>query len=90
MGETARQAFASSLSISERLAKSEPERVDDQVDLLVFCVDVSPADGSPNRLLLARFLALLQELQRQGRLAPADQAKIAALQEMLAELDQPS
>jgi len=88
--EAARQAFASSLSIAERLAKSEPERADNQLDLVVSWVKVATAEGSPNRPLLERALALLQELQRQGRLAPADQAKIAALQEMLAELDQPS
>ena len=88
--EAARQAFASSLSIAERLAKSEPERADYQLDLVVSCVKVATAEGSPDRSLLERALALLQELQRQGRLAPADQAKIAALQELLAELDQPS
>ena len=50
---------------------------------MVSYVKVASADSPPDRPLLERALALLLTLEEQGRLAPADQAKIGALQEML-------
>ncbi len=88
-GEAARQAYSSSLEIRERLAKSEPERADYQLDLVVSLVKVATAGDSPARPPLERALALLLELDRQGRLAPADQPKIEALRQMLVSAPPP-
>ncbi|MFZ9752581.1 MAG: CHAT domain-containing protein [Cyanobium sp.] len=82
-GEAARQAYASSLAIAERLAKNEPERADYQRDLVVSYVKVASAASPPDRPLLEKALGILLALKEQGRLAPADQAMVGALQEML-------
>ena len=89
-GEAARQAYESALTIRERLAKSEPERVDYQIELVVPYSRLGLTSTPPDRALLEKALAILLTLQEQGRLSPADQPKIAALQQLLEGLDQQS
>ncbi|MBV8092445.1 MAG: tetratricopeptide repeat protein, partial [Acetobacteraceae bacterium] len=83
-GEEARQMYLKVLAIAERLAQAEPDRADYQVDLAVSLVKRAFGEGdSAERQLLARALSILEALKAKGRLAPADEPKIAALQRML-------
>ncbi|MFN6338092.1 MAG: TIR domain-containing protein [Cyanobacteriota bacterium] len=83
-GEEARQAYQGSLEIRERLSKAEPERADYQRDLVISLVKIGTVADPVDRAMLQSALAILESLERQGRLAPADQPKIAAIHEMLA------
>ena len=85
-GEPARQMYLKDLDIAERLAKAEPGRADLQIDLASSLVKAGLAADPPSAAPLQRALSLLETLERQGRLAPADQPKIAALRELLAGL----
>ncbi|MFM8937263.1 MAG: tetratricopeptide repeat protein, partial [Vulcanococcus sp.] len=85
-GEPARQMYLNSLQIRERLATAEPDRADLQIDLATSLVKTGLAADPPSPAQLQRALTLLETLERQGRLAPADQPKIPALRELLAGL----
>jgi hypothetical protein len=82
-GEEARDAYLKDLAIAERLAQAEPDRADYQVDLAISLTRVGIAGGSFAREPLERALAILLTLQKEGRLAPADEPKIAAVRELL-------
>ena len=84
------ERYQQMLAHFERLAKSEPERADYQMDLVVSYFKIATASTPPDRALLEKALTILLTLQEQGRLSPADQPKIAALQQLLEGLDQQS
>lgn len=79
--DEAREAYRKDLAITERLAQAEPERADYQMDLVVSLVRLGTMTSS--RVHLARALAILQTLHKDGRLSPQDEPKIAALQKLL-------
>ena len=81
-GEQARDAYARSLAIRERLAKAEPDRADYQVDLVISLVRIGMSEP-PSQELVIQALNILQNLDREGRLSPEHNAKIGALQEMI-------
>jgi hypothetical protein len=71
-GEDARQAFAKSLAIAERLAQAEPERADYQRDLIMSWVKMSEIEADRAGQHLSRALAIARDLQ--AALACADVA----------------
>ncbi|MBV8589907.1 MAG: hypothetical protein JO212_07580 [Acetobacteraceae bacterium] len=76
--------YLKALAIGERLAQAEPDRADYQVDLVNALVRRAILEGeSGGRPYLARALSILETLKAEGRLAPADEPKIAALHRML-------
>ena len=85
-GEQAREAYARSLAIAERLAKAEPDRADLQMDHVISLVKVATFAEPATRALLEQALAILLQLDQQGRLVHADQQKIVALRQMLVAL----
>jgi hypothetical protein len=70
--DEARQAFAKSLAIRERLARADPGRADYQRDLIVSWVRMSEIEPARRREHLSRALAIARGLYDQGRLAPVD------------------
>ncbi|HYI07924.1 MAG TPA: tetratricopeptide repeat protein [Thermoanaerobaculia bacterium] len=83
--DKAREVYVNALQIRERLAAAEPGRADYQVDLSLTLARVGGIAGS--RELLERALAILQTLHREGRLSPQDEPKIAAVEELLRDLE---
>ena len=82
-GEKAREAYLNALQIRERLAESEPDRADYQVDLASSLVRVALTGASERQKGLKRALSILTALRDQERLAPVDEGKIAALEQMI-------
>ena len=81
-GEQAREAYARSLAIAERLAKAEPDRADYQVDFVISLVKIGTSEP-PSKEPLDKALKILQTLEQEGRLSPEHSPKIGALQEMI-------
>ena len=84
-GEKAREAYLKDLAIAERLAQAEPDRADYQVDLVNSLVRFTTLDDPNAHEHLRRALTILLELQKQGRLAPEHEPKIAAVKQLLGE-----
>jgi hypothetical protein len=84
-GEAARQAFAKSLAIIERLAQAEPGRADYQRDLIVSWVKMSEIDTARAREHLSRALSIARRLYDEGRLAPVDAWMVDELARRLGE-----
>jgi hypothetical protein len=81
-GEQARESYASSLAIAERLAKAEPDRADYQVDFVNSLVKIGTSEP-PSIEPLVKALKILQALEQEGRLSPEHSLKIGALQKMI-------
>lgn len=76
----AREAFLKDLAIAERLARAEPERADYQVDLAISLRTTAAfSNREEARSRLARARSILEDLATGGRLAPADQPRLAAV-----------
>jgi tetratricopeptide (TPR) repeat protein len=82
-GELARDAYRNSLAIAERLARAEPDRADYQVDLAISLTRTGVAGDSIAPEPIERAIAILLTLQKEGRLSPADEPKIAEFRELL-------
>jgi hypothetical protein len=83
-GEPAREFYLKDLAIAERLAGAEPDRADYQRDLVVSLVrQAQTTDGPTARECLQRALGIIETLQAEGRLAPADAGMLPALRQML-------
>lgn len=67
----------------ERLAEAEPDRADYQVDLAVSLMSVTQVGAGNREALLTRALSILNALKAEGRLAPVDEPKIAAVEQLL-------
>jgi tetratricopeptide (TPR) repeat protein len=85
--EPALEAFERDLEIAERLASAEPDRADYQVDLAISLTKVGGIRGSAGRPYLKSALMILDTLQSDGRLSPADQPTIEWVRKMLTALD---
>jgi hypothetical protein len=85
--EPAIEVFEKDLEIAERLASIEPDRADYHVDLASSLARVGRVRGSAGRPQLERSLMILDTLQSNGRLSPADQPKIEVVRKMLTDLD---
>jgi tetratricopeptide (TPR) repeat protein len=68
--EAARDYYTRDLAITERLAESEPERADYQVDLVVSLARQAEYVPEEREACLRRGLAILRQLQAEGRLMP--------------------
>ena len=86
-GEAARDAYQKDLEIAQRLAAAEPGRADYQVDLAISLMRVGTLKGAEGRRDLEGAVSILERLEAEGRLAPAEQPKIDAVRQLLAELD---
>ncbi len=89
-GEAARDLFAKSLQIRERLAAAEPDRADYQFDLVVSLqriASVTPESAPAN---LRRCLDILRALAAEDRLTPDQEKWIAHFEVQLAELGKAS
>jgi tetratricopeptide (TPR) repeat protein len=85
--EAARQVLAQGRAITEHLAAAEPDRADYQRDLVVSLVRAAKMTrGHTVREHLQRALGIVETLQAEGRLAPADAGMLPALRQMLDEL----
>jgi hypothetical protein len=83
-GEEARQAYAKSLAITERLAAAEPDRAHYQRDLVVSLVKLSESEtGSNASRALTCALGIVEDLSASGRLAPTDAWMIDDLRQRL-------
>jgi len=88
LGQTgdAHKAYAAALEIRERLAANERVRADYQMDVVGSLARTALHAGCGARALLERAASILQTLDADGRLAPADRPKIDAIAELLASL----
>ena len=83
-GEAARDFYLKDLEIAERLARDEPDRADYQRDLVVSLVQHAQiTEGAGGRAHLQRALGIVEALQTNGRLDPADAELLPALRGML-------
>src|SRR5205823_4785451 len=82
-GDKSREYRDKDLAIAERLAAAEPDRADYQVDLVISLVNVGTNEKPTDNERLQRALSIILALKREGRLAPADEPKIAAVQAVL-------
>ncbi len=84
-GDQAKEFFLKDLAIAERLAQAEPDRADYQVDLAVSLAKVGQVSDTENgERFFKRALSILNTLKAKKRLAPEDEPKIAALEELMA------
>jgi tetratricopeptide (TPR) repeat protein len=81
--DQSREYFLKDLAIAERLARLEPDRADYQVDLAISYWMVGESGVENPAEYFTRALSILNALKDQGRLSPADEPKIAALEQML-------
>ncbi|MEM8961838.1 MAG: tetratricopeptide repeat protein, partial [Acidobacteriota bacterium] len=85
--DEALEAFGEDLAIAERLASSEPDRADYQVDLAISLQMVGKLQGQDGLAHLQRALSILETLDEQGQLAPADQPGLEAVREAISQLE---
>ena len=85
--ELARIAFSDSLSIRQKLTSAEPDRADYQIDLVISLFKTASVDETLAATNLKQALSLLLNLKASGRLQPADEPKIDAIEQMLAQLE---
>jgi len=78
--------FEKSLGIREKLAASDPGRVQWQTDVVVSCCKIAGAGGEPRANYL-KALNILQRLDGEGRLPGAQKSWIPAIEGELAKLD---
>jgi tetratricopeptide (TPR) repeat protein len=84
----ARQAHLASLQIIERLAQAEPQRADYQRDLVNSLVRVGAKgdDLARGRAMLRRASGILEQMQANGHLAPADEGMVEWVRGLLREM----
>ncbi|HEU0013513.1 MAG TPA: hypothetical protein VFQ45_07500, partial [Longimicrobium sp.] len=76
------------LEIAERLAQMEPERADYQRDLVVSLAGVGSNDHDVVRrsTMLRRALAIVEQMQANGQLAPVDEGMVEWVRGLLGEI----
>ena len=77
-----RARFEKSLEIAERLAKSNPSSAEAQRDLMLSHIMLGGLTGGERHL--EEVLRIARDLQRQGRLTPADARRVEALRNLMA------
>jgi tetratricopeptide (TPR) repeat protein len=79
-------SYRASLAIRERLGQTHPGNTEWQRDLADFCVNLAEADPSGAKAYLLRAKRIVEQMQREGRLAPRDQWMLDNLMKRLALL----
>jgi energy-converting hydrogenase A subunit M len=89
-GEQAREYYKKDLEITERLAKQEPDRADYQTDLVVSLYRAAAINPENIISVLERALAILHDLDSEGRLEPAKRDWIIMLEKKIRNLGKKS